>query len=129
MGVSCNGLQALDMGGRQRMPLARGARGARKVGQNRLFRPSKTKNRLELFDFILHFMTTQVDTMYPCRKVGVIWNSVDVAVAFLNPFLTFGRHGVNVCRIKTTIKCDINVSITPPFLQGYLTTSEAIYCT
>jgi hypothetical protein len=41
--------------------------------------------------------------------------SVDVAVAFLNPFLTVGRHGVNVCRIKTTIKCDINVSIYPPF--------------
>jgi hypothetical protein len=34
------------------MPLARGAKGARKVGQNRLFRPSKTKNRPELFDFI-----------------------------------------------------------------------------
>jgi hypothetical protein len=44
--------------------------------------------------------------------------SVDVAVAFLNHFLTVGRHGVNVCRIKTTIKGDINVSITPPFLQG-----------
>jgi hypothetical protein len=54
MGVSCNGLQALDMGGRQRMPLTRGAKGARKVGQNRLFRPSKTKNRPELFDFILY---------------------------------------------------------------------------
>jgi Asp-tRNA(Asn)/Glu-tRNA(Gln) amidotransferase B subunit len=40
--------------------------------------------------------------------------SVDVAVAFLNHFLTVGRNGVNVCRIKTTIKCDINVSITPP---------------
>jgi hypothetical protein len=25
--------------------------------------------------------------------------SVDVAVAFLNHFLTVGRHGVNVCRI------------------------------
>jgi hypothetical protein len=35
------------------MPLARGAKGARKVGQNPLFRPSKTKNRPELFDFIL----------------------------------------------------------------------------
>jgi Asp-tRNA(Asn)/Glu-tRNA(Gln) amidotransferase B subunit len=47
--------------------------------------------------------------------------SVDVAVAFLNHFLTVGRHdGVNVCRIKTTIKCDVNVSSTPPFLQGYL---------
>jgi hypothetical protein len=46
--------------------------------------------------------------------------SVDVAVAFLNHFLTVGRHGLNVCRIKTTIKCDINVSITPPFLQGWL---------
>jgi hypothetical protein len=33
---------------------------------------------------------------------------VDVAVAFLNHFLTVGRHGVNVCRIKTTIKCDLN---------------------
>jgi signal recognition particle subunit SEC65 len=36
------------------------------------------------------------------------------------------RHS-DVCRIENTIKCDINVSITPPFLQGYLhatTTSE-----
>jgi hypothetical protein len=41
--------------------------------------------------------------------------SVDVAVAFLNHFWTVGRHGLNVCRIKTTIKHDINVSITPPF--------------
>jgi hypothetical protein len=56
MGVSCNGLQALDMGGRQKMPLARGGKGARKVGQNRLFRPSKTKNRPELLDFILYFI-------------------------------------------------------------------------
>jgi hypothetical protein len=44
--------------------------------------------------------------------------SVDVAVAFLNPVLTVGRHGVNVCRIKTTIKFDINVSITPLFYKG-----------
>jgi hypothetical protein len=27
------------------------------------------------------------------------------------------RHS-DVYRIETTIKCDINVSITPPFLQG-----------
>jgi Asp-tRNA(Asn)/Glu-tRNA(Gln) amidotransferase B subunit len=52
--------------------------------------------------------------------------SVDVAVAFLNHFLTVGRHGVNVCRIKTTIKCDINVSITPPFLQGYIPVQPSI---
>jgi hypothetical protein len=44
--------------------------------------------------------------------------SVDVAVAFLSPFLTIGRHGVNVYRIETTIKHDINVSITPPFHKG-----------
>jgi hypothetical protein len=44
--------------------------------------------------------------------------SVDVAVAFLNHFLTAGRHGVNVCRIKTTIRHDINVSITPLFYKG-----------
>jgi hypothetical protein len=30
--------------------------------------------------------------------------SVDVAVAFLNHFLTVGRHGVNVCRTNITIR-------------------------
>jgi hypothetical protein len=37
--------------------------------------------------------------------------SVDVAVAFLNHFLTIGRYGINVC-----------ISITPPFLQEYICT-------
>jgi hypothetical protein len=44
--------------------------------------------------------------------------NLDVAVAFLNHFLTVGRHGVNGCRIKTTIKGNINVSITPLFYNG-----------
>jgi hypothetical protein len=48
------------------------------------------------------------------------FNSVDFTVAFLNHVLTVGRHSVNVCRIQATIKCDINVCITPPFLQGYV---------
>jgi hypothetical protein len=30
--------------------------------------------------------------------------SVDVAVAFLNHFLTVGRQGVNVCRTNITIR-------------------------
>jgi Asp-tRNA(Asn)/Glu-tRNA(Gln) amidotransferase B subunit len=51
--------------------------------------------------------------------------SVDVAVAFLNHFLTVGRHGLNVCRIKTTIKCDINVSITPPLSTRVVRVTES----
>jgi hypothetical protein len=59
--------------------------------------------------FIPSFVCT-----YPCRKGGGNGNdyvrfycgfySVDVAVAFLNHFLTVGRHGVNVCRTNITIR-------------------------
>jgi hypothetical protein len=38
-------------------------------------------------------------------------------VAFLNHFLTVGRHGVNVCRKNITIR---QFPLPPPFLLGYL---------
>jgi hypothetical protein len=62
----------------------------------------------------LRFQENSHVGIYPCRKGGVMETfmadfivvsySVDVAVAFLNHFLTVGRHGVNVCRTNITIK-------------------------
>jgi hypothetical protein len=66
-------LALLDMGGRQRMPLTRGAKGARKVGQNRLFWPSKTKKRPELFDIILYSIP-QLHKQYPKKSEAHVYS-------------------------------------------------------
>jgi hypothetical protein len=50
---------------------------------------------------------------YPCRKGGVMET--------FTPCLPTVKKGFkNAYRIETTIKHDINVSITPPFLQQYV---------
>jgi hypothetical protein len=62
------------------------------------------------------------ESTYPWRKGGVMetFMSCFIVVSILYSRRRCGvfEHSVNVCRIKTTIKHDINVSITPPFLQG-----------
>jgi hypothetical protein len=61
---------------------------------------------------------------YPCRKWGVMetfycgfYSAYVYAVSANGQKMVQKRHG-DVYRIETTIKHDINVSITPPFLQG-----------